>query len=137
MALIQSNQLQYPLTGSFTGSFTGSLFGTSSYAVTASYLLNPPALNLIYTGSVTASVDVTNNIFLVKSGSVNFFTITSGTTTLQIDIFLIKNLAGQTTLTVSQSIVYHATQSTILSNATALAGGIYFTSSSFYVGLEN
>jgi len=143
MALIQSSQIQYPLSGSFSGSFYGSLFGTSSYAVTASYaatasyLLNPPAINLIYTGSVTASVDVTNNIFLVKSGSVNFLTIASGTTTLQNDIFLIKNLAGQTTFTVSQSIVYLPTQSAPLSNASALAGGMYFTSSSFYVGLEN
>ena len=46
-------------------------------------------------------------------------------------------MSGQTTFTISQSIVYYATQSAPLSNSTALAGGIYFTSSSIYVGLEN
>jgi hypothetical protein len=91
----------------------------------------------IASGSVSASVNISGNIFLIKSSSVNFLTITSNTTTLQNDIFLVKNLSGQTTFTVSQSIVYYATQSAPLSNATALAGGIYFTSASFYVGLEN
>jgi hypothetical protein len=129
MALIQSSQIQYPLSGSFSGSFYGDGSG----------LTNLTGLNSfqIASGSVSASVNISGNIFLIKSSSVNFLTITSNTTTLQNDIFLVKNLSGQTTFTVSQSIVYYATQSAPLSNATALAGGIYFTSASFYVGLEN
>lgn len=129
MALIQSSQIQYPLSGSFSGSFYGDGSG----------LTNLTGLNSfqIASGSVSASVNISGNIFLIKSSSVNFLTITSNTTTLQNDIFLIKNLSGQTTFTVSQSIVYYATQSAPLSNASALAGGIYFTSASFYVGLEN
>lgn len=129
MALIQSSQIQYPLSGSFSGSFYGDGSG----------LTNLTGLNSfqIASGSVSASVNISGNIFLIKSSSVNFLTITSNTTTLQNDLFLIKNSSGQTTFTVSQSIVYYATQSAPLSNATALAGGIYFTSSSFYVGLEN
>ena len=43
---------------------------------------------------------------------------------------------NQTTFTISESIVYFTTQSNILTGST-IAGGIYFTSSSFYVGLEN
>ena len=129
MALIQSSQIQYPLSGSFSGSFYGDGSG----------LTNLTGLNSfqIASGSVSASVNISGNIFLIKSSSVNFLTITSNTTTLQNDLFLIKNSSGQTTFTVSQSIVYYATQSAPLSNATVLAGGIYFTSSSFYVGLEN
>jgi hypothetical protein len=129
MALIQSSQIQYPLSGSFSGSFYGDGSG----------LTNLTGLNSfqIASGSVSASVNISGNIFLIKSSSVNFLTITSNTTTIQNDIFLIKNLSGQTTFTVSQSIVYFSTQSAPLSNASALAGGIYFTSASFYVGLEN
>jgi hypothetical protein len=123
----------------YTGSFQGNLSGTASYATTASYVLNSTSLssNLIFTGSVTASVDISNNIFLIKSASVNFLTITNNTTTIQNDIFLIKDLSNRTVFTVSQSIVYFPTQSATLSNAVASAGGIYFTSSSFYVGLED
>ena len=129
MALIQSSQIQYPLSGSFSGSFNGDGSGLTNLTGLTPFQ--------IVSGSVSASVNISGNIFLIKSSSVNFLTITSNTTTLQNDIFLIKNLSGQTTFTVSQSIVYFSTQSAPLSNASALAGGIYFTSSSFYVGLEN
>lgn len=129
MALIQSSQIQYPLSGSFSGSFYGDGSGLTNLTGLTPFQ--------IVSGSVSASVNISGNIFLIKSSSVNFLTITSNTTTLQNDIFLIKNLSGQTTFTVSQSIVYFSTQSAPLSNASALAGGIYFTSASFYVGLEN
>jgi len=129
MALIQSSQIQYPLSGSFSGSFNGDGSGLTNLTGLIPFQ--------IVSGSVSASVNISGNIFLIKSSSINFLTITSNTTTLQNDIFLIKNLSGQTTFTVSQSIVYFSTQSSPLSNASALAGGIYFTSSSFYVGLEN
>jgi hypothetical protein len=84
---------------------------TSSYAVTASYALNSQESYRIISGSITAQVDTTNNIFLIKNASTNI-------------------------LTVSQSgVVIFATQSNELSGL-APVGGIYFTSSSFFVGLE-
>jgi hypothetical protein len=121
------------ITGSLTvtNGITGSLFGTASWSLNA---LNP--FTFIATGSVTASVNIANDIFLIKSASVNFLTITNNTTTIQNDIFLIKDLSNRTVFTISQSIVYFPTQSATLSNSLASAGGIYFTSSSFYVGLE-
>ena len=52
------------------------------------------------------------------------------------DIFLIKNFNNQPILTVSQSgVIIVATQSVELTS-TAPNGGIYFTSSSFFVGLD-
>ena len=122
------------VTGSLNvvGSITGSLFGTASWSLNT---LNP--FTFIATGSVTASVNIANDIFLIKSASVNFIRVTNNTTTIQNDIFLIKDLSNRTTFTISQSIVYLPTQSAVLSNAVASAGGIYFTSSSFYVGLED
>ena len=122
------------ITGSLnvTNGITGSLFGTASWSLNT---LNP--FTFIATGSVTASVNITDDIFLIKSSSVNFIRVTNNTTTIQNDIFLIKDLSNRTTFTISQSIVYFPTQSATLSNAVASAGGIYFTSSSFYVGLEN
>lgn len=42
-------------TGSFTGSFTGSLLGTASYAITASYAHNSPAIGEANTASNTGS----------------------------------------------------------------------------------
>ena len=122
------------VTGSLNvvGSITGSLFGTASWSLNT---LNP--FTFIATGSVTASVNIANDIFLIKSASVNFIRVTNNTTTIQNDIFLIKDLSNRTTFTISQSIVYFPTQSAVLSNAVASAGGIYFTSSSFYVGLED
>lgn len=122
------------VTGSLNvvGSITGSLFGTASWSLNT---LNP--FTFIATGSVTASVNIANDIFLIKSSSVNFIRVTNNTTTIQNDIFLIKDLSNRTTFTISQSIVYFPTQSAVLSNAVASAGGIYFTSSSFYVGLED
>jgi len=87
---------------------------TASNAVTASYALNSATTTpsyLIITGSVFAQVDTKNDIFLIKSGS-------------------------KTMLTVTQSgVVILSTQSAELTGS-APVGGIYFTSSSFYVGLE-
>jgi hypothetical protein len=98
---------------------TGSLFNiSSSYALTASYALNggggntfPFSGSAVITGSLTIKSDVTN-------------------------IFLIKNFSNQAVLTVSQSgIIILATQSAQLTNP-APNGGIYFTSGSFFVGLD-
>lgn len=99
---------------------TGSLFNiSSSYALTASFALNgggggntfPFSGSAVITGSLEIKSDVNN-------------------------IFLIKNFNNQPVLTVSQSgVVIVATQSAELTS-TAPNGGIYFTSGSFFVGLD-
>jgi len=109
MALIKPEQLR---SGSYQ--ITGSLFGTASYAdfaLTASYALNTSEPFRIITGSITASVDISSNIFLIKSASVDMLAI---------------NQTGILTL---------STQSIELTTL-APNGGIYFTSNSFFVGLD-
>jgi hypothetical protein len=154
------------ITGSLTvighvsaSSFTGSLLGTASHAVSASYAttasyalfaalaatasyIDPANLNLtlfqITTGSVTASVNVNpTNLFLIKSGSTQYFNISSsGDTDLYSNLFIVRNFTTQQpVLIISQSIVQIQTQSLNPTGATN-AGSIWFTSSSFYVGLE-
>jgi hypothetical protein len=112
MALIKPEQLR---SGFYA--ITGSLFGTASYAnfaLTASYAMNAGGTGTpfrISTGSISASVDVGPNIFIITNNN-------------------------QPVLTVSQSgVVILATQSQELAG-TAPNGGIYFTSSSFFVGLD-
>lgn len=87
---------------------------TASNAVTASYALNSATTQpsyLIITGSVFAQVDTKNDIFLIRS-------------------------ASKTMLTITQSgVVILSTQSVELTGS-APVGGIYFTSGSFFVGLE-
>lgn len=114
---------------------------TASYALTASYVSNFVAAvsaSKITTGSIEASVDVDPlNLFLIKSGSTSYLNINSNSnTTLYSNLFIIKNFTNQQpVLTVSQSIVQFATQSSNPSG-NALNGGIWFTSASMYVGLE-
>jgi hypothetical protein len=127
MALINSSQIQYPLSGSFSGSFFGDGSGLTNLSAGG---------DKIASGSVTASVSPIGNLFLVKSASIEFMSVTSNTTTITNNVFLIKNNSNQTTFKVSESIVYFATQSAPLTGST-VAGSMYFTSSSFYVGLEN
>ena len=87
---------------------------TASNSVTASYALNSAASApsyLIITGSVFAQVDTKNNIFLIRSSSRDILTITQS------------------------GVVILSTQSAELTDP-APVGGIYFTSGSFFVGLE-
>jgi hypothetical protein len=131
--------------GSFIGSFTGSLNGTASWATNAISASYVPAsaiagLNLsrITTGSITASVDVDpNNLFLIKSGSNTYFNIANNSdTTISSNQFIVKNFTTQEPiLTVSQSIVQFATQSSDPINP-AKGGDIWFTSTELYVGLN-
>jgi hypothetical protein len=138
MALIQPKQLAnqfYEITGSFTGSFIGDGSG----------LVNLPTssfgqLSKISIGDITASVNIGTNIFLITSASSEFFTINNqGSTIISStadDIFLIKNLNNTPVLTVSQSgVLVLSTQSIELINP-APNGGVYFTSSSFFIGLD-
>ena len=97
MALIRGEQI------------SGSV-ASASYALTASYVLQPPPSHQIVTGSVVAEVNV-NTLFLIKSGSIDLLKI-------QADKVLVL-----------------ATQSAELTGP-APNGGIYFTSSSFWVGLD-
>jgi hypothetical protein len=114
MALIKPEQLRSGFYG-----ITGSLFGTSSYAnyaLTASYAMNGGGGGggtpfRIATGSISASVDIGSTIFLIKSASTDILSI---------------NNTGIITL---------VTQSTTLTTP-APNGGIYFTSTSFFVGLD-
>ena len=117
------------------GQISGSV-ASASYAATASYALLSSTPYFIQTGSVSAEVSVGTNLFLIKSASTSLFSITNNATTINSDVFLIKNLTNQTIFKVSESIIYLPTQSAELSNSTAIVGGIYFTSSSFFVGLE-
>ena len=79
--------------------------------------------------AVSASYAPSNNSSYIVSGS------TEARVNPENDIFLIKN-NGNTILTVSESgVVILATQSIEL-NSPAPTGGIYFTSGSFFIGLE-
>lgn len=110
MALIKPEQLR---SGFYE--ITGSLFGTASYAnyaLTASYALDSSGTPFrISTGSISASVDVGQNIFIITNNNVPV-------------------------LTVSQSgVISIQTQSQELTGP-APNGGIYFTSASFFIGLD-
>jgi len=69
------------ITGSLSGSHVGDTTGTASFATTASFALNTggaaAASNLIFSGSVTASVDVAGTTFRLISGSSTFLFISS------------------------------------------------------------
>ena len=83
---------------------------------------------------------VTSSFFLVTSASIDLFKINNSGSVLinsnEDTPFLIKNHSNNNILSVSQSgVVIFSTQSIELS-APAPNGGIYFTSESFYVGLD-
>ena len=104
MALIKPEQLRsgsYEISGSFSGSFQGDGSG----------LANINSAQIVFS-SITASVDVGPNIFLITSGSEEIFKIEqTGVAVLKVQ---------------SQEITQPAPN-----------GGIYFTSSSFFVGLND
>jgi hypothetical protein len=133
MALISSKQIQQPV--EFTGSYTGSFFGTFTGTVNGSGGGGGGGGYYIGSGSITASVGQDNSIFLITSSSIQYAKITETTTTITNDIFIVSNKNNIPTFKISESIVYFPTQSLPPTNNTT-AGGIYFTSSSFYVGLE-
>ena len=132
MAIIKPQQLSsefYTISGSFSGSFHGD----------GSDLTNFPLGNKIITGSISAEVNI-DDIFLVKSGSTEYFKIdSSGSTTVQNNaptLFLIKDSSNVEMLKVDNNkVITLATHSTYLTSS-APNGGIYFTSSSFFVGLD-
>jgi hypothetical protein len=135
----------FELTGSLKvlGSITGSIFGTASFATTASYVNASNIQGIssfrIGTGSISASVNVTpENLFLINSGFTQYFNISSsGNTDIYSNLFIVHNFTTkQPVLTVSQSVIQIATQSFDPTGDT-IAGSIWFTSASMYVGLED
>ena len=110
MARIRPEQLtsgSYNITGSFTGSFIGDGSGLTD--------LNFNTFPYIGDAVITRSLEV------VGTGQ---------------DLFLIKDQANNPLFTVSQSgVVVLSTQSIELSSP-APNEGLYFTSSSFFVGLD-
>jgi len=102
------------------------------------------AYDISISGSLTVTgsskFEVGTNAFLISSGSAPVFSVNAqGQTTISgstSNIFLIKNAVGTNVLAVSQSgVIVLSTQSAELTNP-APNGGIYFTSGSFYVGLD-
>lgn len=118
------------------------LTDTGSYNSTGGWTLvgSGAGSTFMATGSVTSSVNVTGDIFIIKSGSYNPFTVSStGLTTISgsaANLFLIKNASNEPILTVSQSGVVILATSSVSLTGTAPNGGIYFTSNSLFVGLD-
>jgi hypothetical protein len=121
-------------TGSFSGVFVGDGSG----------LTGLPTSN--WTGSSDGSISRESNVYVTGSFGVTnqantslFLINAQGATTIQstaANIFLIQNQNNINILTVSQSgIIVVATQSVEL-NSPAPNGGIYFTSSSLFIGID-
>jgi hypothetical protein len=109
----------FPITVAQSGSVSTASYAlfaeqalSSSYASTASYVLNSDSNPFrITTGSISASVNTGPNIFIITNNNIPVFTV-------------------------SQSgVIILATQSQELTSL-APNGGIYFTSGSFFVGLD-
>lgn len=118
----------------------GKLFTRKSGSAVNTIVTFNPFDSFIASGSVTASVDVNNTTFLITSASRNIFLInnTGGVTVSGSaqTLFLVKNALNNNILTVSQSgVVVIATQS-FDPTGTAPNGALYFTSASFFVGLD-
>ena len=118
------------------------LTNTGSYNSTGGWTLvgSGAGSTFMATGSVTASVDVSGDIFIIRSASYNPFTVSgTGLTTISgsaANLFLIKNASNQAVLTVSQSGVLILATSSVELTGTAPNGAIYFTSNSLFVGLD-
>lgn len=136
---INSTQLSgsYGLTGSLTAtSFTGSLHGTSSYAVTASYLDNyiPP---FPYTGSaeITGSLTVNGNLTASSitasftgslQGSASFATSASfAVTASYIDIAALPLISPIGEYTTATSSILAGTTMTLPNSLTYVSSSIY------------
>ena len=118
------------------------LTNTGSYNSTGGWTLvgSGAGSTFMATGSVTASVDVSGDIFIIRSASYNPFTVSgTGLTTISgsaANLFLIKNASNQPVLTVSQSGVVILATSSVELTGPAPNGAIYFTSNSLFVGLD-
>jgi hypothetical protein len=121
-----------------TGSFTGSFIGDGSQLTGLAQSKWTGSLD----GSISRNSDVyvTGSFGVTNQSNTSLFLINAqGATTIQstaANIFLIQNQNNINILTVSQSgIIIVATQSIEL-NTPAPNGGIYFTSSSLFIGVD-
>lgn len=138
--------------GSFSGSFQGDGSGLSGISASISLpvfdegsQITAAVSNFNFVGNGITATAVGNNVTItVPGGTVPLFPFVGDaviTGSLEIvgtgeDLFLIKNQTNETILQVSQSgVVVLSTQSVELTT-TAPNGGIYFTSASFFVGLD-
>jgi hypothetical protein len=142
-----SKQIVPLISASFTGSFIGNGGGLTN--ITASFIgggttgyitlwnsSNSLTSSVLYQSGSNLTANV-NNFFLIKNNTTSLNVSNGVQVTSSAAIPLqINNAASQSLLQVSQSgIITLATQSVVLTGPT-VAGSIYFTSSSFYVGLE-
>lgn len=128
--------------GSLTGSFSGSFFGNGAglINISASAIVG---LNLfqIATGSVTASVNVGPNIFTVASSSTTVFNLTnSGSLTINatgsVPYFFLITSGSKNVFKINNE---GTVENKVFEGGyipTAQYGGIYFSSQSVYVGLD-
>lgn len=141
MAQFYNKQLHFPLSGSFTGSFSGSFFGDGQGITNISASSIVGYKEAIAVATVTASVSTTSTMFLIKSGSYSAFSISNqGSTTLNVTgsvpyFFLIttgsRNVFKVNDQGVTETKVFAANET-----PTPQYGGMYFTSQSFFVGLD-
>jgi hypothetical protein len=144
---VLSKQIVPLISASFTGSFAGAGGGLTD--ITASFISGGSAgyITLWNTDTSLTSSVIYQSSSNITANISNFFLIKNTTTSLNVSNGVqvtssaavplqINNATSQSLLQVSQSgVVTLATQSVALTGST-LAGSIYFTSASFYVGLE-
>jgi hypothetical protein len=134
MSLLNNKQLRYPLSGSFTGSFSGSLFGTASYAVTASHVTNTSSFFLVGGNSNSS------NVSLGTLDNYSLFLIVSGSTRVQISntgsVVTFTNQAQQKLMTIKDTGVINILTQSAEPIGTPNLGDIYITTGSLYIGLE-
>ena len=144
---VLSKQLTPIISASFTGSFAGA--GGGLVDVTASFINggltgyitlwntdNSLTSSILYQSSSNITANI-NSFFLIKNNTTSLNVSNGVQVTSSAAVPLqINNATSQSLLQVSQSgVITLATQSIALTGSTT-AGSIYFTSASFYVGLE-
>jgi hypothetical protein len=142
MAQFYNKQLHFPLSGSFTGSFSGSFFGNGGGLtnVSASSIVGLD-LYRIYTGSIQAKVDVVSTVFIISSGSSTLFSLSnSGSLTVNATgsvphFFLITSGSKNVFKINNEGTVENKVFESGYVPA-AQYGGMYFTSQSVFVGLD-
>ena len=142
MAQFYNKQLHFPLSGSFTGSFSGSFFGNGGGLtnVSASSIVGLD-LYRIYTGSIQAKVDVVSTVFIISSGSSTLFSLSnSGSLTVNatgsVPHFFLITSGSKNVFKINNE---GTVENKVFESGyvpTAQYGGIYFTSQSVYVGLD-
>lgn len=144
---VLSKQIVPLISASFTGSFSGN--GGGLYNVTASFIgggvtgyitlwdsSNSLTSSIMYQSGSNITANI-NNFFLIKNTTTSLNVSNGVQVTSSADVPLqVNNATSQSLLQVSQSGVITLATSSVVLNGPTTAGSIYFTSSSFYVGLE-